>query len=309
MISAENSVLVESSSLIKYLSESDEPLLQIAHEEGVIRGKNEEKTKETVEKTHSENLADKKLHDQFNKATSDVRGENTWDWLKSGYLKKETESTVFAAQDQAIATNNHRKVILGEDISPLCRICGAANETVSHILSECSALSQVEYKTWRHDLVAQAIHWKLCQKWGFEAGITWYSHVPERVLENDECKILWDFPIQTNKVLEHNKPDIVCVDKKARETLLIDPACPFDHRILSKEKEKINNYNGLEYEIKQLWSMKKVTTVPIIIGSLGTVSKKLPEWLKMLKVDVSIALLQKITLLGSCKIMRRVLGA
>ena len=295
--------------LIKYLSESEEHLLQRAYEEEVIRGKNEEKTKEAVEKTHSENLTEKKLHDQFNKATSEVRGENSWDWLKSGCLKKETESTVFAAQYQAISTNNHRKVILGEDVSPLCRVCGTSNETVSHILSECPALAQCEYKTWRHDLVAQAIHWKLCQKWGFEAGNTWYSHEPERVLENEDCKLLWDFPIQTDKILDHNKPDIVCVDKKAHETLLIDPACPFDHRILTKEKEKIDNYNRLEYEIKQLWNMKKVTTVPIIIGSLGTVSKKLPGWLKIIDVDISISLLQKITLLGSCKIMRKVLSA
>ena len=99
------------------------------------------------------------------------------------------------------------------------------------------------------------------------------------------------------------------MDKKAHETLLIDPACPFDHRILTKEKEKIDNYNRLEYEIKQLWNMKKVTTVPIIIGSLGTVSKKLPGWLKIIDVDISISLLQKITLLGSCKIMRKVLSA
>ena len=94
---------------------------------------------------------------------------------------------------------------------------------MAHILSECPDLAQCEYKTWRHDdLVAQAIHWKLCEKWEFVAGRTWYSHEPERVLENGNCKLLLDFPIQTAQKLEHNKPDIVCIEKKAQEVLLID---------------------------------------------------------------------------------------
>ena len=40
--------------------------------------------------------------------------------LRKGSLKKETESTIIAAQDPAIATNNIRKVIFKEDVSPLC---------------------------------------------------------------------------------------------------------------------------------------------------------------------------------------------
>ena len=31
--------------------------------------------------------------------------EITWNWLKNGYLKKETEGFMMAAQDQAIETN------------------------------------------------------------------------------------------------------------------------------------------------------------------------------------------------------------
>ena len=31
--------------------------------------------------------------------------EITWNWLKNGYLKKETEGFIMAAQDQAIRTN------------------------------------------------------------------------------------------------------------------------------------------------------------------------------------------------------------
>ena len=39
-------------------------------------------------------------------------------------------------------------------------------------------------------------------------------HLPQPVQENDEHKILWDFSIQTDKVIEHRHPDIVCINKQ-----------------------------------------------------------------------------------------------
>ena len=36
----------------------------------------------------------------------------------------------------------------------------------------------------------------------FEAGDKWYEHEPESVFENEDCKILWDFSIKTDHVIE-----------------------------------------------------------------------------------------------------------
>ena len=54
-------------------------------------------------------------------------------------------------------------------------------------------------------------------------------------------KLLWDFKIQTDNKVEHNKPDIVNVvlDKIERKCLIIDVACAFDIRVKGKEKEEI----------------------------------------------------------------------
>ena len=150
-------------------------------------------------------------------------------------------------------------------------MCGKFNETVAHIVAECPSLAQNQYKCWRHDEVAKILHWKLCEKWGFEKAERWYEHTPERVIENDACKILWDFPIQTDKRMPHNKPDITLVDKKAQITLLINPTCPFDTRICTKEEEKINRYDPLKFELGKIWNQKVVKSVPIVIGALGTV--------------------------------------
>ena len=43
-----------------------------------------------------------------------------------------------------------------------CRLCSDRDETINHIISECSKLSQKEYKT-RHDWVGKVIHWELCK--------------------------------------------------------------------------------------------------------------------------------------------------
>ena len=158
--------------------------------------------------------------------------------MKKGYLKKKTESTIVALQDQALCTRNLRNAVYGENVESICRVCGAADETVAHIVSECSKLAQKEYKQVRHDNVAKIFHWKVCEKWGFNKAEKWYIHKPEKVLESENCKILWNFPIQTDKTLEHNRPDITFTDKKSKKCILIDPACPFDTRIKKKEEEK-----------------------------------------------------------------------
>ena len=44
-------------------------------------------------------------------------------------------------------------------------------------------------------------------------------HKPEKVLESENCKILWDFTIQTEKTLEHNQPDITVTDKKSKKCI------------------------------------------------------------------------------------------
>ena len=68
----------------------------------------------------------------------------------------------------------------------------------------------------------------------------------QRILESEECKILWDFPIQTDKSVEHIRPDIIVAEKQTRKCLLIDPSCPFDTRMERKEEEKCTNYNELK---------------------------------------------------------------
>ena len=74
----------------------------------------------------------------------------------------------------------------------------------------------------------------------------WYQHIPESVLENENVKLLWDFSIQTDHHLQHNKPDIVIHKKTNRVCYIIDVACPFDTRVKMKEVNKIERYQDLK---------------------------------------------------------------
>ena len=109
----------------------------------------------------------------------------SWNWLRSGWLKKETEGMILAAQDQALPTRNYKVTIMKEQGSKKCRMCGERDETVMHILSECEKLAQGEHKK-RHDRVASIIHWKLCEIHGFRRCKNWFEHQAEPVLENDD---------------------------------------------------------------------------------------------------------------------------
>ena len=112
--------------------------------------------------------------------------------------------------------------------------------------------------------------------------------------------------IQTDNPLDHNKPDIVVHDRKKRECVSIDVACPFDTRVEEKEGNKIEIYQDLKRKIDRLWECRKVVVVPIVIGALGTISKRFMSWADMIGDDGYLEVMQKACLLGTARIIRRV---
>ena len=109
-----------------------------------------------------------------------------------------------AAEDQALSTNNVKATIDKRSISPMCRLCGEREETISHIKAECTMYAQKQCCLWRHDKVALVIHWKLCERYGFDKSQKWYDHRPQPIVESEETKILWDFnyKIQTDQRID-----------------------------------------------------------------------------------------------------------
>ena len=56
-----------------------------------------------------------------------------------------------------------------------------------------------------------------------------------------------------------------------------------------------------------LWQLKNVKVVPVVIGALGSVTKDFDNWMEKLEVPSNVGPIQKTALLGTARILRRVL--
>ena len=63
----------------------------------------------------------------------------------------------------------------------------------------------------------------------------------------------------------------------------------------------------LKYEAAKNWEMRKVEVIPVVIGALGTVTKHFEKWIEKLDLDLTIEAIQKPCLLGTSRIIRKVL--
>ena len=84
---------------------------------------------------------------------------------------------------------------------------------------------------------------------------------------------------------------------------IVDFAVPADHRIKLKECGKKDKYFDLARELKNYGTW----LIPIVIGACGTVTKGLLKGLEDLEVGGRVENIQTTALLGTARILRRVL--
>ena len=105
-------------------------------------------------------------------------------------------------------------------------------------------------------------------------------------------KILWDVMIQCDREITARKPDIVLVKKNKRSCTITDITITVYIRVKEKQKGKIERYQELKTEIKRMWNIRSIKVIPVVVGALGSTSKKLKKCIE-LRVAISTALLQK----------------
>ena len=129
----------------------------------------------------------KRMHGQLLRNLDEklVDIEQSYRWLKSDDIKGETESTIVAAQDQAISTNYFKKKILKEEIESKCRLCKQHEETIDNLTSGCLILAKNEHFM-RHDKVCTHLHYSICKALDTETTDKWYTHMPKPVCEERE---------------------------------------------------------------------------------------------------------------------------
>ena len=308
--SCEGTVRSEENSLGWYLKNSNETLLEGVKYVDLLNFRDsttKNDFKKRLNNERMENWRQKQMYGQFIRDMPETTNkENTWNWMRKCDLKITTEALICSAQEQAIRTNYVKNKIDRTSDVKTCRLCKERDETISHIVSECKMLAQKEYKR-RHDNVAKMVHWKLCEKFELEKAENWYDNKPQAATENERYKVLWDMNIQCDNVIEARRPDIIIVNKVERSAIIIDIAIPGDIRIAQKETEKITKYQDIKREIQRLWNLRKVEIVPVIVGALGSVTKNFEMYMEMIGIKLDTHTVQKTTLLGTARILRKVL--
>ena len=232
--------------------------------------------------------------------------EQSFQWMKHNGLKKETEGLIVAAQDQALKTRYYTKHVMQQGDTDVCRMCHQQPKTVEHIMTGCTAMAADQYLQ-RHKVAAE-LHLGICKHYGIDMqGKHWYQHKPDRVIDNEAVTILWDSPIQTDRHIPCNKPDIVIREKTSNKCLMIEVAIPSDYNIQKKTTEKISKYIDLQIECQRMWN-KTVEVISVIVGATGVVEERLKTDLKHIPGRHNIHNVQGSAILGTAHILRRALS-
>ena len=148
-----------------------------------------------------------------------------------------------------------------------------ADAETTHITAACEQLAAAEYLK-RHDGLAKIIHQKLAEAAELtEDKIPYYQSTPANVLENDNFKLYWNRSTLTDKTIHFNRPDITFMNKKTKNTFLIDIAVPNTHNLAKTDKQ--NKYQELANEICAMWKQNTAQVIPLVISSTGLIPKSL----------------------------------
>ena len=173
-------------------------------------------------------------------------------------------------------------------------------------MAGCGVLAKREYFD-RHNAVCKYVHFEILKHFAIPCGANWFIHAPKEVIITPNVEIIYDKVLSTDRVVGANRPDIVVKDKKEKMTYIIDISCPCDVNVIKKEAEKISKYGTLKRELLRMWG-GNCLIVPVVIGGLGAVSNESELHVEKIPGNISLAMCQKITLVGSEKILSGVLS-
>jgi len=216
------------------------------------------------------------------------------------------EGFLTAIQNQVILTRNYKKYILKQpDTDEICRRCGKESETIQYITAACEQLAATEYVK-RHGGLVKIIHQKLAEAAELiDDKRPYYKYTPANVLGNENFKLFWNRNILTDKTVTFNRPDVTFMNKKTKNTFLIDIAVPNTHNLAKAITDRQNKYQELANEICAMWKQKAAKLIPTVISSTGVIPKSLSQSLTTLNLHPNTYIqLQKSVILGTCSNVR-----
>jgi hypothetical protein len=109
--------------------------------------------------------------------------------------------------------------------------------------------------------------------------------------------------------IQHNRPEIIILNKQQKQAYILDITAPNSHYITLTYNTKINKYLELSVAMRNLWSLEKISILPLIISATGIVPQSLFKNLKILDLENKLVVeIQNSILLYSCHIVRNFLN-
>ena len=129
----------------------------------------------------------------------------------------------------------------------------------------------------------------------------------DRLVETDDIVVMG---IRPSPLQGRSKPtDWTSVrDKKANTCLFIDISCPADGNVGRKHAEKLAKSGDLRVEVSRMWQCR-TQVVSVVLGALDTVHAGIARWLDIIPGHHNLQHLQKAVLLGSARILRKVMSS
>ncbi|CAG9815370.1 unnamed protein product [Phaedon cochleariae] len=185
-----------------------------------------------------------------------------------------------------------------------------APETIMHLLSSCTVYAVSAY-IHRDNAALRLLYYHLRHSYGID-GTPVLPYAPgdiESVVENEKCRIYWNFSFPTLRQIQANKPDVVLLDHQTKAMFGIEFSAPVEPNTVLKEEDKRTKYRDLLFGLRRLYPDHSVELVILIIGSLGgTRHTLLSEILKIPacsdKAHILAGGMQKAVILGSLRLLR-----
>jgi hypothetical protein len=114
--------------------------------------------------------------------------------------------------------------------------------------------------------------------------------------------------LRTKQYCLTDRTDITSMNRKTKNTFLVDIAVPNRHNLAKTITDKQNKYQETANEICAMWKQNAAQVIPIAISSKEVIPKSLPQNLKRLNVHPNTYIqMQKSVILGTCSIVRNFL--
>lgn len=220
----------------------------------------------------------KPLHGRYpgHLKSKNINKSESLTYLRAGYLFPETEGRLMAIQDQVMPTRMYLKHITKQNIpSDRCRKCSQAQESIQHVTSSCTILASRDYLD-RHNAMGKIYHQQLALKLGLiQNEEQQHLYQPKTLLQNQRYKLYWDATLITDRGVAHNRPDVALFDMERETCLLLDFTIPADDNLTRAYTEKLSKYADLAFQLRELYKLKSISILPLIISVNGLVEEHL----------------------------------